>query len=66
MRPVRLDASAASVVAWCAVCSPWRRIGSRPSALREAATHLELVHGDAKQAAALREQARRIDTRHAD
>jgi hypothetical protein len=61
-----LDASARSVVAWCSSCPPWRRIGPRPAALREAADHLELVHDDAKRARQLREQARRIETRHAE
>jgi hypothetical protein len=66
VRPVRLDASARSVVAWCASCPPWREVGSRPLALRAAAVHLELVHGNARKAAQLREQARRIERRHAD
>ena len=68
MRPIRLDASYrdTSVVAMCDSCPPWRRIGSRPSALRAAAEHLELVHGDSRRAAQLREQARRIDARHAE
>lgn len=67
MRPVRLDASARSVVAWCTSCPPWRRLANaRPEALRAAAEHLELVHGQAERARRLREQARRIDGRHAD
>lgn len=67
MRPVRLDASARSVVVVCASCPPWRELrAARPDALRAAADHLELVHGQHRKARHLREQARRIDGRHAD
>lgn len=68
-QPTRLDASRSgrTVVAWCTGCPPWRYgAESRPEALRAAADHLELVHGNARVAAQLREQARRIATRHAD
>jgi hypothetical protein len=65
--PVRLDASARTVVAVCTSCAPWRVLrASRPAALRAAATHLEAVHADHAKAADLREQAARIDRRHAD
>jgi hypothetical protein len=64
---IRLDASARSVVACCASCPSWRELrGDRAAALRAAAQHLEAVHGDTGKAADRREQAGRIDKRHAD
>ena len=67
MKPIRLDASARSVVVSCASCPPWRELrAARPAALRAAAVHLELVHGQAERAADLREQAARIERRHAE
>lgn len=68
MKPTtRLDGSRRSVVAWCSQCPPWRYgAKDRPEALRAAATHMELVHDAPKVARQLREQARRIEKRHAD
>lgn len=63
----RLEAGTRHVLAWCSACPPWRELrGERPSALRAAADHLEYVHGERRKAAGLREQARRIEARHAD
>lgn len=62
--PTRLDASDRSIVAWCVECPSWRAVDtSRPRLLRTVSAHLESVHGTgAKQ----REQAARIDRRHAE
>lgn len=45
--PVNFDASPGVILAWCRECPPWRRLaGSRPEAIRKAATHVANVHGD--------------------
>lgn len=50
-----------TTVAWCEDCPPWREIrGSREAALMAAATHLEGVHGLAREAAAKRALAARL------
>jgi hypothetical protein len=65
--PTRLDASTRSLVAWCVACPSWRRVDSdRARILRETARHLDLVHGQPVTAAKHREQATRIDGRHAE
>lgn len=66
-KPTRLEAGTRHVLAWCVSCPPWRELrAERPAALRAAADHLENVHGQVRMAYGLREQARRIETRHAD
>lgn len=56
--PTRLEAGHNHVLAYCRTCPPWRELAwDRPEALRAAATHLDLVHGDKKAAARLRERA---------
>lgn len=66
-KPTRLEAGTRHVLAYCVRCPPWRELrGERPAALRAAADHLEYTHGQLRKAADLREQARRIERRHAD
>lgn len=56
---IGIDKSARSVLAHCAQCPSFRELrGTRPAALIAAATHVELVHGDARAAANLRDRAR--------
>lgn len=65
-KPTRLEAGHNHVLAWCSSCPPWRRIADdRPAAMLEAATHLELVHGQRRMARELRAEARRMMRRHA-
>lgn len=67
MKPVRLEASARSIVLWCSDCPPWRELhGNQADAMLEAADHLAHVHGLHGQARRLRENARRIQRRHAE
>lgn len=64
--PTRLEAGRGHVLAWCVDCPPWRRLaGDNPAALLVAADHLQLVHGDARAAARLRDRAT-TQARHAD
>lgn len=66
-RPTRLEGGTNHVLAWCTSCTPWRRLtGTRPEALRAAADHLQLVHGESGLAKQLRAQAAKIDGRHAE
>lgn len=61
--PTRLEASHNVVLAYCRDCPPWRRLElGRADALRQAAVHLELVHGNHKLAGNLRDRARKLDT----
>ena len=61
--PTRLEASHTTVLAWCRDCPPWRRLElSHPAALRQAATHVELVHGQHTLARNMRARARKLDT----
>lgn len=63
-RPTRLEGGTRHVLAYCQTCPPWRRLtATRPAALRVAADHLELVHGQKGLAKQLREQAARIERR---
>lgn len=65
--PTRLEAGRGHVLAYCEACAPWRRItNDRPEAMREAADHLELVHGARRAATQLRAEAARMERRHAD
>ena len=53
-----------TTVALCDECPPWRELrGTRAAALRAAADHLARVHGQAKRAADLRDQARVLEGR---
>lgn len=62
-----LEAGTRHVLAWCDACPPWRELAAdRADALRRAAAHLELVHGQGALASQLRRQAWAIDGRHAD
>lgn len=64
---IELEASRGNVLAVCSACPPWREHrNTRGPVLIAAAAHAELVHGDARRAAQLRELARRWDARHAD
>lgn len=64
--PTRVDTGTRHVLAWCHECQPWRELrGTRPAALRAAADHVQLVHGEDRLAADLRERAQRIERRHA-
>lgn len=64
--PTRLEAGHNHVLAYCRACPPWRELAwDRPEALRAAAQHVQLVHGDTKQANRLRERAA-AQARHAD
>lgn len=66
-KPTRLEAGTRHVLAYCVKCPPWRELrGQRTAALLAAADHLEYVHDALRKAADLREQARRIERRHAD
>lgn len=66
-QPTRLEPGTRYVLAYCNECPPWRTLtGTRPAALRAAADHVELTHGNGRVARQLREQARRIEGRHAD
>ena len=61
--PTKLEAGHNHVLAYCRACPPWRELTwDRPAALRAAATHVLLVHGNVKLANQLRERA----SRHAD
>lgn len=64
---IELEASRGNVLATCTGCAPWREHrNSRGPVLQAAAVHAELVHGDYRRAAALRELARRWEARHAE
>lgn len=61
--PTRLEASYTTVLAVCRDCPPWRRLElSHAGALRQAAQHVELVHGDHRLASNMRDRARKLDT----
>jgi len=46
-------------------CESWRALtGTRPAALRAAAVHAELTHGDAALGRRLRERAARLEARN--
>lgn len=61
--PTRLEASHTTVLAMCRDCPPWRRLElTHPDALRQAAAHVELVHGMNQLAANMRDRARKLDT----
>lgn len=56
--PTKLEAGHNHVLAYCRACPPWRELAwDRPEALRAAANHVQLVHGDPKLANVLRERA---------
>lgn len=60
MNPIRLETGTRHLLASCATCPTWRELrGTRPAALLAAATHMDLVHGDARAAGKLRERAQR-------
>ena len=64
--PTRLEAGHNHVLAYCRACPPWRELAwDRPEALRAAANHVQLVHGDAVTASVLRQRAAE-QSRHAD
>lgn len=64
---IDLEAGRGNILASCSACPPWRELrNSRGPVLEAAARHAELVHGDARRAAALRESARRWQARHAE
>ncbi len=59
--PISLESGRGYVLAACAHCPPWRRMtGARAHALLLAADHATYVHGDARLAAQLREQAAKV------
>lgn len=63
--PTRLEAGHNHLLAWCQSCPSWRRLAwDRPEALRAAATHVQLVHGNTELAGSLRERAA-AQARHA-
>lgn len=63
--PTKLEAGHNHVLAYCRACPPWRELTwDRPEALRAAANHVQLVHGNAELARTLRERAA-AQARHA-
>lgn len=63
--PTKLEAGHNHVLAYCRTCPPWRALAwDRPEALRAAAQHLQLVHGNVQLADKLRERAA-AQARHA-
>lgn len=59
--PIHLETGTHHLLAWCSECPSWRRLyGSRGPALRAAAQHLDLTHGDAQGASELRYRAGRL------
>lgn len=61
--PTRLEASYATVLAVCRSCPPWRELElTHAGALRRAADHVELVHGQHQLARNMRDRARKLDT----
>ena len=64
--PTRLEAGHNNLLAYCTRCPSWRELTwDRPEALRAAATHVQLVHGNTEVARTLRERAASQSRRHA-
>lgn len=61
---IRVDGSAATQLAYCTACPPWRELrGQRSAALTAAADHALRVHDDPARAHELRQLATRAARR---